>query len=191
MTGLNSSSSIFPHKAILETLRSTQLCSDNFCPVLSTLLTIAVLRCRVSWSTEPVSQFLILTNRGHLEGLPFTVFLVGDCRPDGGGWTTVKTRHEVSIHRQDMGKRPQQAAASCISGCLCLDPSDDIVRKRYMNQTLTAFGILQWSNQPSMQLRSHLCLQNSQICRRGVKKQRQKWLRVKLCSRFPGEDLPL
>jgi len=47
---------------------------------------------------------LILTNRGHLEGLPFAVLFVGDCRPDGAGWAMEKTKHKVNVHQWDTGK---------------------------------------------------------------------------------------
>lgn len=79
----------------------------EFRPVLPALLTMAVLRCRVSWSTEPVSQFLILTKRGHLEGLPLWVFLVGDWRPDGGGWKTPGTRSELVSKAQEKAPATQ------------------------------------------------------------------------------------
>lgn len=98
----------------------------------------------MSWSTEPVSQFLIFTNRGHLEGLPLRVFLVGDWRPDGGGWKTGNTRHEVRTHQQSTGKGHSNTGP-CVGGRLCLNSGGGTARRGALSQYLALFGILQRS----------------------------------------------
>lgn len=47
--------------------------------------TLLDFKCKVSLNRQPVSQFFIFMNRGHLDGLPFGKFLVGDTLPGGEG----------------------------------------------------------------------------------------------------------
>lgn len=47
-------------------------------------LTLLALWWSVSFKTLPLSQFLILRKRGHLEGLPFCSVLVGDVLSEVG-----------------------------------------------------------------------------------------------------------
>lgn len=48
-------------------------------------LTLVELLCNVSFWMAPVSQFLILRKRGHLEGLPFCRDFVGEVLASAGG----------------------------------------------------------------------------------------------------------
>lgn len=96
----------------------------------------------------------------------------------------MKSRHKVSVQQGDTEERSQQAA-SCVSGCLHLNPGDNVVRQGTWSKYLAAFGTLQSSNQLSMQPRSHLHLQESQTCRGGVKNRDRKDLEENVLFKFP------